>query len=256
VSLMTGAEPFSRDGGSMGVVLCHGFTGSPAAMRPWAEFLAAAGLSVRLPRLPGHGTRWQDLALTRWQDWYATIDRAFVDLRGSCTDVFVTGLSMGGTLALRLAEQRGSEVAGLVLVNPSLMSLRRAFHALPVLARVVPSVRGITNDVAKPGVAERGYDRVPLPALRSLTELWRSTRADLASVEQPILVFRSSVDHVVEPENTALLLRDVTSADVEERVLSNSFHVATLDHDAPTIFRESLDFMRRVGAAHRFVVQD
>jgi carboxylesterase len=256
VSLMTGAEPFSHDGGSIGVVLCHGFTGSPASMRPWAEFLAAAGLSVRLPRLAGHGTRWQDLALTRWLDWYATIDDAFSDLRARCDKVFVTGLSMGGTLALRLAEERGPDLAGLVLVNPSLMSLRPSFRALPVLARVVPSVRGIANDVAKPGVVERGYDRVPLRALRSLTDLWTTTRADLAKVDQPLLVFRSLVDHVVEAENAELLLRSVSSADVEERVLANSFHVATLDHDAPAIFSGSLDFVRRVSAASHCVVQE
>jgi carboxylesterase len=256
VSLMTGAEPFSHDGGPIGVVLCHGFTGSPASLRPWAEFLAGAGLSVRLPRLTGHGTRWQDLALTRWQDWYATVEGAFTDLRANCSEVFVMGLSMGGTLALRLAEQHGSDVAGLVLVNPSLTSLRRAFRALPLLERAIPSVRGITNDVAKPGVAERGYDRVPLRALRSLTDLWTTTRAELAKVDQPLLVFRSRVDHVVEAENTALLLRSVSSADVEHRVLANSFHVATLDHDAPVIFSESLDFVHRINAASHSVVQD
>jgi carboxylesterase len=253
---MTGAEPFRHDGGSTGVVLCHGFTGSPASMRPWAEFLAAAGISVRLPRLAGHGTRWQDLALTRWQDWYATIDGAFIELCARCDRVFVAGLSMGGTLALRLAEQHGAEVAGLVLVNPSLMSLRRSFRVLPVLERVVPSVHGIANDVAKPGVAERGYDRVPLPALRSLTDLWTTTRADLAKIDQPLLVFRSLVDHVVEAENIALLLRSIRSADAEERVLANSFHVATLDHDAPSIFSESLDFVHRVSAASHRVVQE
>ena len=256
MALMAGAEPFSRDGGSTGVVFCHGFTGSPASLRPWAEFLADAGLSVRLPRLTGHGTRWQDLALTRWQDWYATVDGAFNDLRTSCAEVFAMGLSMGGTLALRLAEQHGPDVAGLVLVNPSLMSLRRGFRALPVLERALPSVRGIANDIAKPGVAERGYNRVPLRALRSLTELWTTTRADLAKVDQPLLVFRSRVDHVVEAENTALLLRSVKSADVEQRVLANSFHVATLDHDAPAIFGESLDFVHRVSAAAHSVVQD
>jgi len=33
-------QPFSHDGGTVGVLLCHGFTGSPASMRPSAEFLA------------------------------------------------------------------------------------------------------------------------------------------------------------------------------------------------------------------------
>jgi carboxylesterase len=245
VSVLSGAEPFEHDGGPIGVVLCHGFTGSPVSMRPWADFLANAGLSVRLPLLPGHGTRWQDLAPVRWPQWYASVEDAFVDLRQRCERVFVMGLSMGGTLALRLAEVHGPDVAGVVVVNPSLMSLRRSFRLLPVLERLVPSVRGITNDVALAGISESGYPRVPLRALRSLTQLWSLTRGELDRIDQPLLVFRSAVDHVVEAENTAVLLAGIRSADVEERVLPDSFHVATLDHDAGTIFTGSLAFVRR-----------
>lgn len=241
-------EPLCRDAPAsrVGVVVCHGFTGSPASMRPWAQFLADAGLAVRLPRLPGHGTRWQDLQLTRWPDWFGAVDAAFRDLRERHEHVFAVGLSMGATLALRLAEVHGSAVAGIVAVNPSLLSKRRAMRALPVLKNVVPAVKGIGGDIAKPGVSESGYDRMPLRALHSLTKLWAITRADLGRVDQPLLVFRSAVDHVVEPENSAVLLRGVTSSDVDERVLHRGFHVATLDYDADEIFTESIRFIRRI----------
>ncbi|HEX7104820.1 MAG TPA: alpha/beta fold hydrolase [Acidothermaceae bacterium] len=256
---LPGARPFAHDGGRVGVVLCHGFTGSPASLRPWAEFLADEGVSVRLPRLPGHGTQWRDLQLTRWTDWFATVEASFDELRARCDRVFVCGLSMGATLALRLAQTRGEQVAGLVLVNPSLLSLRRSMVLLPVLEKVRPSVRGIGNDTMRPHVDEGGYDRTPLRALRSLTRLWAVTRADLALVDQPLLVYRSAVDHVVEPASTAVLLSGVRSLDVEERVLRNSYHVATLDNDAELIFRGSLEFVRRLstGAANSpFAVQD
>ncbi len=75
--VMPGAEAYSHQGGATGVLLCHGFTGSPQSLRPWAEYLAGAGLSVSLPRLPGHGTTWQEMARTRWEDWFAEVDRAF-----------------------------------------------------------------------------------------------------------------------------------------------------------------------------------
>jgi len=243
---MPDAEPFRHDGGPVGVLLCHGFTGSPASMRPWAQFLADAGYTVRLPRLPGHGTRWQDLQLTRWPDWYATVEGDFLELHEKCEQVFICGLSMGATLALRLAEVHGTDVAGLVVVNPSLMSLRKSMWTLPIMEKIRPSVSGIGNDVVKANANERGYDRTPLRALRSLTQLWALTRADLARVEQPILIFRSAVDHVVEPANTILLLKRIHSADVEERVLHNSFHVATIDNDAGLIFSGSLEFIRRL----------
>ena len=44
--LFAGAEPYSHDAGPVGVLVLHGFTGSPKSMRPWAEHLAA---DFRLP---------------------------------------------------------------------------------------------------------------------------------------------------------------------------------------------------------------
>jgi carboxylesterase len=218
-------------------------------MRPWAQALADAGLTVRLPRLPGHGSSWQDMALTRWSDWYAEVDAAFTELSGRCSDTFVCGLSMGGSLSLRLAELRGDAVRGLVLVNPSVHSENKALLALPVLKAVVPSLKGIGNDIAKPGQDEGCYDRVPLKALHSLTGGWSQVKADIGRVTQPLLLFRSSQDHVVEPSNAKWILSHVASTDVTERVLPNSFHVATLDHDAPDIFAGTLDFVRRLAPA-------
>jgi carboxylesterase len=248
VPVLPGAEPWRHDGGPVGVLLIHGFTGTPMSLRPWAEALAAAGLTVTLPRLPGHGTRWQELNLTRWQDWYAEVDAALVDLQRRCASVFVMGLSMGGTLALRLAEEHGKDISGLVLVNPSLASERKAFALLPLLKRVVPSLAGIASDIAKPGITELAYDRTPLRALHSLVGLWRTTVSDLAKVTQPVLIFRSLRDHVVEPSSARLLLSRISSTDVEEVLCENSYHVATLDHDAERIVEGSLAFVHRLTA--------
>jgi carboxylesterase len=242
--VLPGAEPFSADGGPVGVLLCHGFTGSPQSLRPWAEHLAAAGLTVSLPRLPGHGTRWQEMNLTRWEDWYAEVDRALTDLRSRCRQVFAMGLSMGGTLAIRLAEQRPADVDGLVLVNPSLLTKRPDRHALPLLQLLIPSVKPIGSDIKKPGATELAYDRLPVKAAYSLSKLWLVTRTDLGKVTQPILIFRSREDHVVEPDSCVMLKDKVSSRDVREVVLENSYHVATLDNDAQTIFAESLEFVQ------------
>ena len=245
MGILPGAEPFAADGGDVGVVLSHGFTGSPQSLRPWAEHLAAAGLTVRLPRLPGHGTRWQDLNDTRWPDWYGEVERAFDDLRGRCRLVFAMGLSMGGTMVIRLAERRPSEVAGLVVVNPSLGTDRKDIkYALPLLHRFVPSLAGIASDIRKPDTTELAYDRTPLKAMHSLSRLWPQVAADLPKVTAPVLLYRSRVDHVVEPMSGRLLRTTASCTEVTEVILEESFHVATLDHDAPAIFAGSLEFVR------------
>jgi carboxylesterase len=248
VPLLPGAEPFSHDAGpgSTGVLVVHGFTGSPKSMRPWAESLAEAGLSVELPRLPGHGTSWQDMSVTRWEDWYAEVDRAFSGLRERCDSVFVMGLSMGASLSLRLAENRPTEVAGLVLVNPSVHTERWDRHLLPFLRHVVKAFPGIRNDIKKPGQDEGAYEKMPLESAYSLQQGWVQIRADIAKVTAPVLLLHSRTDHVVEPSNAAWVLAHVSSADRTEVWLEESYHVATIDNDAPLIISSSLDFVRRL----------
>ena len=250
--LRPGAEPWSAgpSEAATGVLLCHGFTGSPQSMRPWGEYLAARHpeLAIELPLLPGHGRPWRELQRTGWEDWYATVDKAFTDLKSRCDQVFLMGLSMGGGLALRLAERHAAEVAGLVLVNPSVTRNKPAEALLPVLSKVVASIPAIASDIKKPGAKELGTDRTPLKAAHSLSRFWTVVARDLPAVTAPLLVLHSAEDHVVHPRNTALVLERVSSADKREIVLRESFHVATLDNDAELIFSSSADFVERVAA--------
>jgi carboxylesterase len=249
--VMPDAEPFFHEGGSTGVLLCHGFTGNPSSLRTWAYYLAEAGLTVSLPRLPGHGTTWQELGGTRWEDWYGEVDRAYEELRGHAGEIFVMGLSMGGTLALRLAEMRGDGVAGLVLVNPSLIASTTLQKLASVLGHVVPSVRGVGDDIKKEGVHELAYDRLPGKAVASLTVLWKVTRQRLGDVTQPVLVYRSTVDHLVGPASLEILRAALPGDRLTVRECANSYHVATIDNDAEEIFAGSLEFVRAHSRAGR-----
>ncbi|GGY47595.1 alpha/beta hydrolase [Streptomyces djakartensis] len=246
--VLAGAEPFHHEGGEVAVLLCHGFTGSPQSLRPWAEHLAAQGLTVSLPLLPGHGTRWEDLRITGWQDWYAEVDRELRLLCERREKVFVAGLSMGGALALRLAAKHGDAVSGVVVVNPANKVHGLAAHALPVIRHIVPATKGIASDIAKPDSKELGYDRVPLHAAHSLRQFFRVVDGELPQVTQPVLLLHSPQDHVVPPADSARILSRISSTDVREILLEQSYHVATLDHDADRIFEESTSFIGRLAS--------
>ncbi len=239
-------EPYEGGDGPLGVLLVHGFTSTPQSMRPWARYLEAAGFHVVLPRLPGHGTRWEELNLTEWTDWYDVVDRSFVQLRKQSARVYLAGLSMGAALCLRLAEQHGAEVAGLTLVNPVVCHRDPRVKILPVLKRVLPSLGAVANDIAQPGQTEVAYARTPLRAMHSQTRLWRAVRGDLARIDQPLLIYRSRQDHIVDDSSLPVITTGVRSADQQLVTLERSYHVATLDYEAEEIFAGSASFFRRL----------
>lgn len=241
------AQAFRSDGhgelARVGVAVCHGFTGSPVSMRGWSEYLADAGFAVNMPVLAGHGSSWQELSKTPWQYWYRDFEAAYLELSARCDTVFVAGMSMGGALALRVAALH--PVAGVALVNPGLtFSDKRAKYS-GLLKYVLKSVPAIGDDIKAPGISEGAYTRTPVAAVHQLARLFADTTALLPQVSAPTLVFRSTVDHVVPDSSIEVLTAGLGSADVQVVPLENSYHVATMDNDAPTIFSQSADFFRR-----------
>jgi len=235
------AQPFYSDTGNTGVLFCHGFTGSPWSLLDWAKATAAAGYRVSLPRLPGHGTSWQEMNTTSWRDWYACVDREYRKLDEQCDRVFVAGLSMGGALALRLAEKH-PETAGVILVNPAILGKPDSWFA-PLLQWFIDSVPSIGGDIAAPDVSEHAYTRTPVKAVASMLQMWTDVRACLDLITCPVLVFRSTQDHVVPASSTRFVMNHVSSTEITEQVLTRSYHVATLDYDKQTIIDKTLAFL-------------
>ncbi len=226
--------------------MIHGFSGSPASIRPWAEALHASGFTVRAPRLPGHGTSWIEMNETRWQDWFSEVEKNFTQLRQSSERVFVAGFSMGGALTLKLASIYGREMEGLLLVNPSISDRRLVMKLVPVLKYFVPSIAGKGSDVAAPNPPRHSYGRTPLKALHSLQDLWSQVQRSLHLIDLPLMIGYSLNDHVVSPENSEEIIDGVASADIREVIFERSFHNVALDYDLQHLIDESLLFIRDV----------
>lgn len=246
---LPGAEPFSAAGGPSGVLVLHGFTGNPQSMRPLAEALAGAGLAVELPLLPGHGTSVEEMLTTRWSDWSSAAESAYGELAGCCEQVAVAGLSMGGSLALWLAE-RHHEVAGVVAVNPLVeppaQSFREILHGM--LESGSPVMPSIGSDIAKPASAELAYDATPIEPLLSLFDAVEEVAARLGELRCPVLLLSSRDDHVV-PSSSGDLLVERAAGPVERVWLERSYHVATLDHDAAEVEARAVEFVTKATVA-------
>ncbi|MBS1837253.1 MAG: alpha/beta fold hydrolase [Actinobacteria bacterium] len=244
-TILPGAEPFSFAGGPTGVLVLHGFTGNPSSMRPLAEAFAAAGHTVEMPRLPGHGTTVEDLLTTTWADWSAAAEAALVDLGSRTERVVVAGLSMGGSLTCWLAT-RHPELAGIICINPAVAARADMLELVSAMVAAGETLMdGIGSDVADPDVAESSYAQTPLPPLVSMFEVAESIVADLDRIECPLLLFTSPQDHVVPPTDSDLLAASV-SGPVERVSCERSFHVATIDYDRQLIVDRSVEFVARV----------
>lgn len=249
-NVLPGAEPFSAAGGPMGALVIHGFTGSPQSMRPLAEAFAAAGFSVDLPRLPGHGTSVEDMLTTRWQDWSAAVDDAYRALAARCERVVVAGLSMGGTLTLWLAT-RHPGIAGIVPINAALLTdPELAAQVEAGIEAGLTTTDAVGGDVADPDVKELAYDRTPLRPLASLFEALEELPDRLGRIRCPALVVVSEQDHIVPPASSHHIAAAVAGP-VEKLVLQRSFHVATIDYDKALIAERAIAFARRVCSGGR-----
>jgi len=228
------------------VLVLHGFTGNPQSMRPLAEALAGAGYSVDLPLLPGHGTAMEDLIPTRWADWSGAAESAYSKLAAHCDAVAVVALSMGGTLACWLAEHHG-EIRGLALVNPFIDPPAESFRDVMrgLLESGTDLAPGVGSDIAKEGMAELAYPGTPIEAALSLFEGIDGTAADLGRISCPVLLLSSRHDHVV-PSSSGDVLCAGVAGPIERVWLENSYHVATLDHDADEITTRALAFVAGV----------
>jgi carboxylesterase len=242
-------DPFDYRGNSVGVLLIHGFTGSPSEMRPMGQYLAAQGYTVVGPLLPGHGTNWQDMARRRWQEWANAVEQTYQNLKSRCRTVFVGGGSMGGLLTLHLAE-RHPEIAGIIPMAPALFTIDwRAALAWAIKYFIPfkpydPARDG--DDLTDPEARERylwSYRGTPVAALEQLNLLENAVRRDLHKIAMPTLILMSTRDLSVKPKSGGYALERIASKDKELIWLNNSGHCLWVDSEKEQVWQKALGFI-------------
>lgn len=244
LAIMPGAEPFFLPGNENGVLLVHGFTGAPSEMRLAGEYLNKLGYTVLAPRLPGHGTTPEEMAKTGWPQWYGSVEDGYHFLAATCSSVSAIGLSMGGLLSLKLAEEYPLHRL-IVLSTPIYIANKRL--------RLLPLYRLFTNYVTKkrkrlPAAGEIhsvNYDVTPLSSLTSLLDLIKQMDNLLPNVTVPTLVVQSRAEHTVVPESASFIYNKLGSSEKKLIWLNKSGHIVTLDNERDYVFREIGRFLAK-----------
>ena len=230
-------------------LLFHGFTASPAEVRPLAAALSAAGFPVRAVRLPGHGTHDEDLAATDPGAWYAAAEEALAAAPGPA---LVAGCSMGGLLSLRLAARHPDRVVAVAsLAAPLSFADRRARVLVPILRatglgrvlRFLP--KGPSQIPEENRALHFTYDRFPVRGVLGLDALMREAPRYLPDVRAPLLVVHGALDKTAPPAS-ARRIHALSGSRVKEHVeMSRSRHVLTYDVEAAEICRRIVEFFER-----------
>ncbi|MHA1954255.1 MAG: alpha/beta hydrolase, partial [Candidatus Heimdallarchaeaceae archaeon] len=127
----------------IGFLLIHGFTGTHFEMIPLEEFLMERGFTVRNITLPGHETTEEDLTTKKWTDWIDYAQLKLNELKKQCEKVFVTGLSMGGTITLLLGA-KNKDLSGIITLAAVYRApdWRMHFLSIPLVHFVYPRHKG------------------------------------------------------------------------------------------------------------------
>ena len=242
-AILKGAEPFEFEGNDIGVLVIHGFTGSTQSMRYLGEELNKQyGFTTIGPRLPGHGTSPDDMASTCYMDWLGEAEAQLKSLAKRKKNIFVAGLSMGGSITLNLAGRFGNLIQGIAPVAAAAGILSDDFADALFLNPRPERLPGVGSDIKDPDVTELAYTEIPTTCMTDLTALVMGTTNLLPRITCPALIFQGLDDHVVPKANATLIATSLSSSDVRLVWLENSYHVATLDYDKDLIVKRMGDF--------------
>ena len=239
-------NPFFFEGGGVGCLLVHGFSGSPPEMRPMGEYLAAKGLTVVGVRLAGHGTTPEDMARTGWRDWVGSAEEGLRELQRRCERVFVAGLSMGGLITLHLAAHHS--VPGIVVMSAPAYIADWRFRFLPLAQYFVRWVTpNIESDLTVPEAENRyfSYDNLPTCCVASLGELLSLVRNELPQVKVPTLVMQGGKDHHIPSDSARIIFEGLGTEEKETVWWLNSGHAITIDSEREAVWARAYGFIAK-----------
>lgn len=258
--------------GKTGVLLVHGITGSPTEMKSLTRKLAAQGFSVACPQLAGHCSTLKDLKRTRWTDWYATLEAGLDFLSNECDAVFVSGLSMGALLALKLAADYPDRIQGVATLSATFFydgwnvpHMKQRFLLPMVIYSPLryfisyhePAPYGIKDERMRNLIAtvykgnsanmpeKYGYSEFPAVTIRETFRLISAVKRDLTRIVTPLLIVHSTEDDMASLENAKFLAARVSSAHIETFYVDDTYHVLTLDKRKDDVANQVVEFFLR-----------
>ncbi len=242
--LYTNTDEFYLKGNSIGVLIIHGFSGSPAEMKGLGDYLNQKGCTVVGVKLAGHGSDPKDMAATSLNDWMRSAEDGYKKLSRNCKKIFIVGFSMGGLIAVELAKKVSS--VGLVVMSPPMLNMQYLEYVIPIVRFFKPwHVIGGGSD---PSIFESpytsvAYPKVPTKSIAELLKLIRIIRKG-SNIETPTLILQGLLDKMIPKQSGKELLELIQSEDKELLHFEKSAHMLTLDQERNKVWEAVSEFIK------------
>jgi alpha-beta hydrolase superfamily lysophospholipase len=196
------------------IVMYHGFTAGTWQFELLAQKCYEAGYNVYIPRLPGHGFKdakgvedpSQLLGAGQWSGYEAFAERTYQEAKSLGGPVHVMGLSVGGNIALNVAEKH-PDVADVVAYAPFLRpkgggALFDAFHMLDkvtfgLAGKVFNMIPFHWDEQTKRDTASGkrpGHSQFDLGNIYAASEYGRKLIANSHQIKSPVQFFVTGAD--------------------------------------------------------------
>jgi len=248
--IINNTAPIYLPRGDKAILLLHGLGGTPIELKELAQYLADKNITVFVPLMRYQGRHYSDIGKINMDEIYSDVFDYYVALKENYKEVYVAGLSTGGLLTLKLAENQNISgvityatpmTYGFSFLGDSTIDL---FKALNV---ITPNVRRIEWGLSKNesiGPALPSFDRLPIKTLLQGEILKKETKSNLKKITSPILILQSKFDNRAAPSSAQFIFDNINSENKELIYLNNSGHIITMDFDKTQVFEESFRFIK------------
>lgn len=245
--IVSEAEPFLFSGGKTGVLLVHGFTGTPREMRLLGNFLAEQRYTVLGIRLNGHATNISDIVRTHWQDWLISVEEGLHLLRSCTEQQVIVGLSMGGALSL-IASAKYPVKGAVGISTPGSFSGDWRLKFLPILKYMVKGLPKGAPDwhEEQQGRKHYSYPYYPMISVAEFIAVLAEMQAQIPEITVPVILMQSTGDNTIPANSMEFIYSLLTTEDKQKIWFHNSNHMITMEPDRFEAFRLIHEFITRV----------
>ena len=208
-----------KQGADKALLMIHGFPTTPAMYTYASERMKAEGYDVYAPLIPSFGTDCHDFIKTDFSSWYEWIEDYYLTLEKEYSRVFIIGTSMGGAMALKLAEHHKPAAVvtiGAPVVYNSLFRDRIITSWISYLGRIIglftpaisPCIITERPDSDDGNEEWKGYGgSYPKQGVSLIWNL-RPIRRDLGLIQSPLLSIHDRGDRTVPFANQGIIRRE------------------------------------------------